>query len=280
MGALAEHNKGRYNQYATRDDVKAYLGIPASEEKDDALFEQYADAASRWIDRRVGRFFYEKLATLYFDWQSNGMLLLGHNDLLSVTTLTNDDQAVDSADYYLYPLNEYPKKWIEIHVSSGETFGYTSTPQRATNIVGLWGYHEDFDNRWRDSGDTVLNTTQISASGTSLTVADGSRFHVQHTLKIENEQVYVTDTTAATLTIVRGINGTTAATHATAKAIYIWEPMADIRMATALLAAQLYKLRDTLPFGRAQYIDVGVIEIKAAIPEIVWDKIRRYRVLT
>lgn len=62
---------------------------------------------------------------------------------------------------------------------------------------------------------TTLNGA-INASTTSVTVADGSGFPAKMDCRIicEDEIMKVTDVSTNTLTVVRGVEGTTAATHA------------------------------------------------------------------
>jgi len=176
---------------------------------------------------------------------------------------------VDSDDYRILPRNEYPKNRIEPIAGTGFVFGYSSTPQDATSVAGLWGYHDDYGNAWSDSGDTVKNTTQIAANGTTLTVTSGANFEVGQTIRMGSEPGYVSAITSNNLTIQRAQNGTTAAAHLNGVAIYIYRPMIVIREATRQLAAQIYKMKDSLPWGRIEYVDVGTIQMVAGVPEMV-----------
>ncbi|MDP6960495.1 MAG: flagellar cap protein FliD N-terminal domain-containing protein, partial [Dehalococcoidia bacterium] len=53
----------------------------------------------------------------------------------------------------------------------------------------------------------------VSASATSFDVDDGSKFTVGNTIVVDNEQMTVTGISSDTLTVTRGVNGTTATTH-------------------------------------------------------------------
>ena len=52
-----------------------------------------------------------------------------------------------------------------------------------------------------------------STSATSISVDDGTDFEVNQNIKVDNEEMTVTNIASNTLTVVRGVNGTTAATH-------------------------------------------------------------------
>ena len=51
--------------------------------------------------------------------------------------------------------------------------------------------HVDDDDMWKDSGDTVQNTAQISASGTSLTVVAGTNFEIYQLIRIGSEYLFM-----------------------------------------------------------------------------------------
>ncbi|MEO8494829.1 MAG: peptidylprolyl isomerase, partial [Planctomycetota bacterium] len=69
-----------------------------------------------------------------------------------------------------------------------------------------------------DAGSTPLAAAIANATATSLTVTDASKFpsSTPFEVQIETEMLRVTAVTGNVLTVVRGINGTTAAAHAAA----------------------------------------------------------------
>lgn len=267
------------NCYATRAEVKVYLGIATTDTDDDALLEALCERVSRFIDSPsiTDQFFYELSDTRYFDYTDPYRIDLDV-PLISATTVMNDDSAVSSSDYRLMPRNTSPKWTIDIIRGSGEHLSYSDTPQDASNIEGLWGYHDDPDNRWAASDDTVQNTTQIAADGTTLTVSDGDNFQVGQTVKIDDEQLYLSASSGANgFTVDRAENGTTAATHANGTIIYIYRPMAVIREAARELVCQLYKMKDSVPWGRIEMIDIGMIQVQSGVPELAQQMLRQYR---
>ena len=58
-----------------------------------------------------------------------------------------------------------------------------------------------------------LNGAITSTSATSIVVDDGTDFEVNQNIKVDYEEMTITAISSNTLTVVRGVNGTTAATH-------------------------------------------------------------------
>ena len=69
-----------------------------------------------------------------------------------------------------------------------------------------------------DSGATLAAAIEDGAS-TSITVSDGTLFADGEVLQIESEQLYVSDISTNTLTVIRGYNSTAAAAHGDATSI-------------------------------------------------------------
>lgn len=260
------------NLYCTPTEVKSYLGIAGT--SDDALLLSLCERISRIADQLTDTWFYEKTQTRYYDWTDFYFLELDA-PLLSVTTLTNDGTAVSSDDYRLVPRNSYPKNRIEVMRDGGTILSYSTTKQDATSIAGLWGFHSDYDNAWKST--TTLASAIATASATSCTVTAATNLHAGQTWKIGTEQVYCSATTGTTATIERGMNGTTAATHDSASAIYVWQPDTVMREAARQLTSQVYKMKDSLPWGRIEYIDVGTIQMVAGVPEMAKNLIVYYK---
>jgi hypothetical protein len=261
------------SDYCDRTQLKAYLDMGTTAHSDDGLLDSLIRRASRGIDRFCRRWFYEWTDTREFDYPGRTKLYLDA-DLLGCTTLTIDGTA--NTDYKLRPQNVDAKQWIEMTYGSGSTFEWSDTPQDAITVLGEWGWHDDYANAWGSSGDTVQNTTEITAAGTALTVNDGANFAVRQTLKIESEQLLVTAVSGANLTVTRGINGTTAATHANATAISIYRPPYDIVHLAIRLAGWYYKQKDA-PFGRTATPALGIVESPVAMPVDIQEALKQYR---
>jgi hypothetical protein len=102
----------------------------------------------------------------------------------------------------------------------------------------------------------------------------------QQLLRIENEYVFVTgkNTNTNTLTVIRGVNGTTAAAHLQNTPIYIYQPMADITNAMEVLATYIYRRRDSIgSSGDRGVIATGVFTLPSKLPDDVTNIIDVYK---
>ena len=187
----------------------------------DTRLRELLEAVSRLIDRYCNRHFYVLVATNKLDGDGGTELIV--QDLISVITLQTDDDkdrtfetTWAATDYLLYPSNAAPsKEWgspytrILVDTEAGSEDVFTKGMQ-TVQIVGKWGYREVTE----DSGTDVNNASGYTATDTSLVVDDGSKFGIAQTILIGSEQLYITNIATNTLTVTRGVNGTTAATIA------------------------------------------------------------------
>ena len=203
----------------------------------DAFIKEYLEEASRWIDTACIRWFYPLVDTREFTAQTG--LECKVTDLLSVTSLKTDDDGDrtyentwSTTDYDLMPYNYTPYLWIEVAPQGLYLFPVT---RRGVQIVGTWGY----------SNDTTTSSTTLAealdSSETGVDVVSGSAHEVGQTIRIDSEDMLIDSISSNTLTVTRGINGTTAAAHNTGLAISILAFPPAIREACYLKANQLYK---------------------------------------
>lgn len=90
----------------------------------------------------------------------------------------------------------------------------------------------------RDWPDQDVTTASLSSSGTSVTVADTTRYAVQWPIQIESENMIVRALASATsLTVLRGAFGSTAATHVTASEVLVRPAFMDTQILDAINAA-------------------------------------------
>jgi hypothetical protein len=219
---------------------------------DDKRLRQYINEASRLIDGHFERKFYPLQQTRYYNYQKAYSLLVD-GDLLAVSALSAGGTAISPSDYWLYPLNTYPKWQIQIDKSKSTIFNYSGTHQRAVSVTGTWGWHNDWDYAWADSLDTVQDNP-LSDSATTITVSEiegddvdgySPRFSPGQLLEIEDEYVAVTGASqsAETLTVRRGVNGTTAASHAQNTTISVYRPPGVVVLAAKRTAKMIYEMR-------------------------------------
>ena len=245
------------NLYATLDDLKARLDITAT--TDDAVLLAYLEAASREVDNLCHRHFYVETATRYFDTKSSFSKLL-IDDVLSVTTLTTDselDGTYDGEtwtegptnDFTLWPWNIWPK--MEVDVSVNGDYSFPKKVDRYVKIIGSFGYGD---------GKSATPYDAALAAGVAVTVVADDAIEVQlnvsadsviepgHTILVESEQIYVGSVAAGFINVERGVNGTTAAAHATKPAsIYRYPKL--ITQAVEIAAGDLYNNEGTEGFS-------------------------------
>jgi hypothetical protein len=238
------------------------LADPAGGTGDDDELWQTLLSATEWADRYCNRIFYPLTTTRYFSGDGSKQLLLP--DLLAVTTLkedTNGDKTFDTTwattDYWTQPFDAEPTKhWGRAYDkvtirAQGTKSGFPSAYDRNFEIVGQWGYR----NYTEASGTLVNNGAGYSASATSIVVDDGTELAIGQTIIIGTEQLLVTNISSNTLTVVRGLNGTTAATITDNDPVSIlrWPP--DLERAVLIQTARLWSRAPTFePF----YVDADL----------------------
>jgi hypothetical protein len=237
-----------YGTYASLAQAKAQYSITAS--TDDAVLLQLLEAVSRGIDKHCGRKFYPNTETRYYndgalDFADTQRLWV--DDLLSVISVKFDndrdgvyENTLAATDYLLWPYNAYPKRAVELDENG--TYSLWPDGRKAIEIAGVWGYGDElraapYDNA--SATGTVADTTT-----TSMVVSNGANLSAGQTIKIENELMYLTSVIVNTLTVVRGVNGTTAAAHAAA-AISITAYPQPIVLACLMQVGRLYRRRDS-----------------------------------
>jgi hypothetical protein len=265
-------------------------GSAVTDAADDANKVNWIAAASSVIQAECHRSFEPYRATVLYDATGEGVsptsldLEAGHW-LLDLKTLTNGDSSVIASTSYILRGRGYPKYRIEL--LSGTTWTYDTDPQSALSLDAIWGYHEDYDHAWIVTGDTVQDNP-LSDSATSLTVTDAdgtdarfrTRFGVGMLLKIEDEylRVRAVNTVTNTLTVTRGVNGTTAAAHVVTTPIYSWAVAPDVEQACVQLVAWM----ERQPGSPGEVIQVMMNQtvIKSdAIPSFVTTVLGKYSFL-
>jgi len=287
--------------YVSYEDLKTYQNVDVT--ADDELLKSLCEIASAMWDGSTQRRFGPWRETRYYDYQSapgdalmmsararlaSGIgdwasVLKVDEDLLAVETLTtqNGETTILAANYYLkcgHSYNLTPYDRIELKTDGDQAvFLFSGTMQRANSVDGIWGYHDDYSHAWQGSNDSVQDAAGISASATTITVADVDgvdvfgvtpRLRAQTLIRIDDEFLYIAakDLAANTLTVLRGVNGTTAAAHDKDTTIDVWRPMREVEHLVKRLAAWLYGQKDSPFQDRQVNTQTGVITIPDAAP--------------
>jgi len=265
------------NIYATLDDLRDVLRLDEEQTSDDGLLLALLDAASRLIEGFAGRQFYPQRASRRYTVTDPQRLCLGA-DLLELHSLTNGDGSlIPAAAIHLEPAGLAVRSSLVLDRTQA-AFTHNGDPVDALVVDGMWGYHPDWATAWRASGDTVQNDP-LDVADTALLVSDadapwptgfGRRFAAGHLIRIGDESLHVlaVDAGANTLTVARGVNGTTATTHTLGATIDVYQPPADVRQACLRVATWLYKQPDAGFVQRAAGLR-GQVIVPPALPEDV-----------
>jgi hypothetical protein len=245
--------------YATLDDVKGEL--LANSTVDDAKIMRLL----RQVSRRIDTLFRSNVPLFAPSIQTRRIALSGLNvnstdgtlllnwPLLSLAGLTiNSTAFVVGTTVQAYPVSMVPYPQLQL---IGDTWyswytAYCSDvrgPQFAT-VTGVWGYHADYANAWLSVDALAVD---ITSSATTLTVADVDgtnpygdtpRISAGNLLQIDSEWMDVTATNTSTnvVTVRRGVNGSTAASHTTGAAVTVFQVDENIRRATVRQTAFQY----------------------------------------
>ena len=278
--------------YATADDLRDYLagtGYSSGWTSDAGSIRRILEAASRRIDDYCGGGTFGPLTeTRYYDigtgnlrdspqyqtvaitddiktsMTTPGVIPLD-GWIVSPTTVTaygGTDRATSetltegyNADFWLMPYNSAPKTILKLNEDT--TKGLDSG-QQTLSILGSWGY----------TADTVSVTTSDligSTTATSISVTSATDLGPAQTILINTEQLYVTAISGNTLTVERGVNGSTADTHSGGTSLYRYDYPELVVQACLDLSKIVFRDRD---LGAATTIGSGEAAISGAAGEI------------
>uniref|UniRef100_A0A6M3LDL8 Putative head tail connector protein n=1 Tax=viral metagenome TaxID=1070528 RepID=A0A6M3LDL8_9ZZZZ len=259
-----------YNAYASLTQLKNWLDIDSTTWDVELLTSLIA--ASRQIDQLCMRHFYVSTGTRYYDGSGNPFYL--PDDLLTVTTFKLDEDGdatyestLATTDYQLMPLNDPAKTWVAI--SSNSTYGgFASGIRAGIQIVGNFGHGDGNSSTPYFTSDS-LAAEAIDSSETAIDVDDGTDFGAGQTILIGSEQMYIRSISTNTLTVVRAVNGTTAAAHDDDSAIYVYQYPEPITQATLIQAMRWWKRRESAFQDAVGNPETGMINVfKGLDPDI------------
>jgi hypothetical protein len=267
------------NEYLTLAAFKRYQGIDVDQYDQDWLIAELLESASRAWDIWTRRRFYPRVETRYYDHQESYQLRLD-DDLLEVTTLKTDegDDTVSAADYWPMAGNSYgvtPYSRIVLKTTTTTPLTYSTIRRRANQVTGIWGYHTDWANAWALAATTA---EALDATETGIDVADVAGLEAGMLLRVDTEYLYLSgvDGSANELTVTRGANGSTAATHTTSASVYRYKPDAGVVQAVRRLAAWLWHQKDSQSFTQTGYPELGIVEVPPAMPADLQRLVQRY----
>lgn len=167
------------------------------------------------------------------------------DDFLLETTGTLSVNGTNVTSVETYPDSSYPPfKLLRLTDWSLSWYDYcdsTGAPLQLS-VPGIWGFNRDYDNAWLEVDALAANMTTTTA--TALTVADVDaddayglpvRISPGHLIKVGSEymEVVATNTSTNVVTVRRGANGSTAATHSSEDKVYRWQVEDDVQRVVA-----------------------------------------------
>lgn len=287
-------------EYTTLSKLRTFLSLGSAAVADDNELRNFILYSSRAIDGFTRRQFFPQRKgdgdLLVFDLpEDRSTLIVDDFDVLEVKGLSdlNGASEIDTSVYWLKTGDRWnltPYERIVLDDSSGSQFNFSGTPQRAVRLDGIVGYHSRYNNTaWIDSGASLtsdlantVTTASVSASGAFNTIGESPRFSEGQIWKIgsgSNEELaYVKDTiNTSSVRLIRGVNGSSAWSHAATTRIFTWQPEKDIEHSATELAAFMY-LKATAPLtNRITNLQFGIMETPNTWPEITLDRLKRYK---
>ena len=116
------------------------------------------------------------------------------------------------------------------------------------SIAGEWGW-------WRHLRRAKETANAVDANAARLVVSHRADVEAGHTLLIGGEQLFVRGYAGHTLSVDRGVNGTTAQEHEAGSAIDVYEYPGPVAEATIVVAA---RLRRSVNMGNGGLFDADV----------------------
>lgn len=200
-----------------------------------------------------------------------------------------DETALDLATLLYLDPNIYPRYALAFTKGADLTWlpDDEGNYEQVIPLTGLWGYHENWDEAFIDSLDT-LQDASLDDTTTTLSVTDlagvnaygeENRFQVGQILKLEDvdgyEYVYVravtvgTDPDPDTLTVTRGYRGTVARAWATETPLLVYRPMEGVVQATLELARLLYRRRSLDAGDMKQILGTNIKIVPETMPDYI-----------
>ena len=239
----------RLNLYIDVDVFRKHFAGSATLDTDDAAgIERVIEAASRRVDEATRRHFYALTDTIVL--HGNGCSEIAIPDLLSATSIKLDEDGDRTFELMLAAVTDYyllrhgyededapPATMLRLDGVNGQRLSFLARP-RLIQIIGRWGFTEA-----TESVGTAAEA--LDAGETGLDVADGTLYSVGQTINIDDEDMYVSAIATNTLTVTRGVNGTTDVAHLTAAPIVRYVYLSQVREAALILAGRMWKRRET-----------------------------------
>lgn len=269
------------NAYVTLDLMKSAAVLDIAGSEDDRRLLMLLESVSRQVDAYCNRHFFTLRGEMVFDGEGSTALRIP--DLVSVDTdglATDEDgdrvfeDVWDESDYLLHPANadpagghdlSSPYTGIVVDMEAGKR-GAFAAGMRRVRIGGEWGYWR----RLRQASESLA--APPDAESGDIEVSDGEDIGAGHTLLVGSEQIYVHGRDGDRLAVLRGVNGTAAAAHATGAEVGIYQYPGPVSEAVIIQASRLWKRKDSAFVDATGFVgglDPDAVELLAPYRKLV-----------
>lgn len=268
--------------YTTLQAARRQLAVDLT--VDNAILADYLPLATQAIEDLTGHWFEPHIATFGFDGEvGNATLNLRDRPLLESTALLNGNGAsVDTANYTLLPVGQYPKERVRLNrgyywLAPSQTSVLCAPlvdaayAEDAIQLTGIWGFHRNYASAWRDTGLTVSGAHTAATETLTTSASVSTQFDIGNMLKIVNastgaliEFLNVSGlTTPATsvATVERAYNGSTATALTGGEKIYVWKMEPLIEWAAREVVSAAYVSRQNATGEQANVGGFGSVTI-------------------
>lgn len=162
----------------------------------------------------------------------------------AITAVTDVDGFPDAS--------QPPFSAIQLTSFYNSWYAYCGTLTRTPmiTVTGWWGFSTDYATAW--AALTTLSAAVLTTTVTTITVTDvdadglygyGIAISAGNLIRIDDELMEVLATVVATnvVTVRRGVNGSTAATHLNGASVEVWQVEESVARACARQAGLLYR---------------------------------------
>lgn len=282
------------NSYCDLKAFKSYFQL-VDTTYDADLLDKLIDG-SRDVDIDMARHFYSWEGTRYFPtYKLQAIKRVGIDDLQSQSLVAIDvdgsgtfitlDLAKTIPDAFLLDDELTPNKLPYIYLEANDFGAYPvwgENIRKGIKITGVFGYGNDYPKPpYQALGETVQDNP-MTDSQLFVTVAGVALCSPGQTYRIDSEQMFCTafDTATKKATVIRAVNGTTAAAHLQNAVIYIYKYPQPIVHAVQVYAAREWRRRQSAYSNRIENVLLGTVEVfKDTDPSYasVVRKYKRYR---
>jgi hypothetical protein len=275
-----------FNGYCTLSDFKKTI-TPADQTlnidaADDDVIKDLIEVASRRVDALTARKFYPHISTRSYDLPYENIIWFGDDLLEVIEFLNGDGTAIADTEYILKPANDYPKYALQLRdVSQILLISNSSeSDEQVLDLSAYWGFHDEYDTRaWRQVGTLGAAWASTTTLTATLTAGHTMDQYGGEIIKIDDELFNTVSVAGNVLSVImRGDNGSTAATHLINAPVYRWHTPRDISRLTLEIAHIMYNSRYGVNVETTStYTPAGVVVSPRSLPVWAQEILRKYQ---